>query len=74
MSNVKKFEKKVDHWVEIDLDLCNGSGKCAEICPIGIYEVVDGKVKVDYLEDCIHCRECEDKCPNHAILRHWAWK
>ena len=74
MSNIKKWEKKIDHWIEVDLDLCNGSGECAEICPIGIYEVENGKAKIDYLEDCIKCQECKGVCPNNAIVGHWAWK
>jgi 2-oxoglutarate ferredoxin oxidoreductase subunit delta len=73
MTDVKKFEKTIDHWVEIDMDLCTGNGKCANDCPVGVYEVVDGKVKIDNLEDCIKCGDCQFACPNHAILRHWAW-
>ncbi len=73
MSNVKKWEQE-DLWVEIDLELCNGSGKCAEICPEGVYDVVDGNVKADNIGECAECGSCQGECPNNAILSHSAWE
>ncbi len=73
MANVKKWEGE-DLWVEIDLDLCNGAGKCADVCPSGVYEVADGKVNADNIADCAECGSCQDECPNNAILSHCAWE
>ena len=72
MSDKKKWEAD-DQWVEIDLDLCTGSGPCAESCPAEVYVVENGKVGADAIEDCIQCGACQGVCPNNAILGHWAW-
>jgi len=72
MSKVKKWEE-ADHWVEIDLDLCTGIGNCSDVCPVGVYEVIDKKVKADNIDECIRCGACQGICPNNAILHHWAY-
>jgi NAD-dependent dihydropyrimidine dehydrogenase PreA subunit len=72
MTNVKKWEE-VDHWVEIDIDLCNGKGECVNICPMSVYEIIDDKVEANNIRECIECGACQDVCPSNAILRHWAW-
>ncbi len=72
MPDAKRWEK-ADQWVEIDLDLCNGAGACVDVCPVDVYQVVDGKVKADTIGECVECGACQGECPNNAILRHWAW-
>jgi NAD-dependent dihydropyrimidine dehydrogenase PreA subunit len=73
MSNIKNWNEG-ENYVEIDLDLCNGSGECMSICPVEVYELVDNKVNADNIGECIRCGACEGGCPNKAILKHWAWK
>ena len=72
MSKIKKWEEE-DHWVEIDLDLCKASNECVNICPMGVYEIIDGVVDASNIGECIECGACKDVCPTKAILRHWAW-
>ena len=50
MSNVRKWED-ADCWVEIDLDLCTAAGDCVEVCPVGVYELVDGKVEAEGIDE-----------------------
>jgi ferredoxin len=60
-------------WVDLDLSLCTGAAKCADVCPVGVYRVVDGKVDTDNIDVCVECGACQGVCPTGAILRHWAW-
>ena len=73
MPNIKKWEE-TDHWVEINIDLCIGAGECINICPMSVYEIINGKLVANNIIECIECGACRDVCPNKAILRHWAWE
>ena len=48
-------------------DKCTGVGKCAEVCPMNVFDIVDGKAVVARPNDCIECHACENACPNSAI-------
>jgi len=53
--------------IKIDNDKCDGCGTCKDICPVNVFEIVDGKSKVVNLSECLICRACEVQCPNSAI-------
>ena len=72
MVNIKRWEDD-DKWVEIDLDLCTGSGECVDVCPEECYEVVDGKVNANNIGACIECAACDGVCPNDALLDQNSW-
>jgi len=72
MPNKKKWSSN-GNWVEVDLDLCAGSGECVEVCPAQVYDIIDGKVVADDLTECIQCGACQGVCPYEAILNHFAW-
>ena len=72
MTKIKKWEGN-DHRVEIDLDLCVGAADCIDVCPVGVYSLVDGKVLADNIAECTDCMACQDVCPTNAILNHSAW-
>ena len=72
MPNIKKWEEN-DHWVEIDLDQCVGVGECVNVCPVEVYELVNGKVIAENIAECTDCMACQDVCPTKAILNHSAW-
>ena len=73
MTNKKKWEAE-DHWVEIDLDLCQGAGDCVEVCPTEVYELIESKVNAENIIECIDCMACDGICPYEAILNHSAWE
>ncbi|MFX0207404.1 MAG: ATP-binding protein [Candidatus Hodarchaeota archaeon] len=72
MANTRKFEQD-DLWVLIDLDLCAAAGECVDVCPEGVYDIIDGKVTAENIGLCTECGACEDVCPHAAILEHCGW-
>lgn len=54
----------------VSADLCNGCGKCIEVCPKEVFEVMkDGKVEVVEPFLCIvGCCFCKSACDPKAIL------
>jgi ferredoxin len=53
----------------IDLQLCNGCGKCVEVCPTKALSMKDGEAIVDSPEACGYFGLCESVCPVQAISR-----
>ncbi|MGI5835774.1 MAG: 4Fe-4S binding protein [Chloroflexota bacterium] len=50
----------------IELEKCDGCGKCVPACPAKALEVASGKVRVTHT-NCAYCGECEAACPTEAI-------
>lgn len=63
---VKKYESD-DITIEIDLDKCVGSAECVDVCPVEVFELVDGKATAPNVEECTECCLCVDSCPAGAI-------
>jgi NAD-dependent dihydropyrimidine dehydrogenase PreA subunit len=53
----------------IDLELCDGCGKCVEVCPAKALAIRDGKAFISTPEDCGYFGICESVCPVQAISR-----
>jgi NAD-dependent dihydropyrimidine dehydrogenase PreA subunit len=51
----------------VDNDKCTGCETCANTCPVGLYEIVDGKAVPEREDECLVCRACEAQCPEGAI-------
>jgi ferredoxin len=51
--------------VSVNEDLCEGCGKCMEVCAFKGRKMVNGKAKVDQ-ERCLGCGRCADACPTGA--------
>jgi NAD-dependent dihydropyrimidine dehydrogenase PreA subunit len=56
-------------WVlpDIDLNLCNGCGRCVSYCPTKAVEMKNGKPVITRPADCAYCGMCEEVCPVNAI-------
>ncbi len=57
------------HYVaEVDYDICNGCGVCAQRCQFGALKFEVGKVvaHIDQFK-CYGCGLCESGCPRKAI-------
>ena len=50
----------------IDLQKCDGCGKCTVACPVQALRVGEGKVLLVHA-NCDYCGECEVACPTGAI-------
>jgi NAD-dependent dihydropyrimidine dehydrogenase PreA subunit len=53
--------------IKINLEKCTGCGTCVDVCPVGVYELQDGKSSAVNADECIACRVCETECPENAI-------
>lgn len=59
--------KPVDLLIpEVDADLCNGCGRCAEVCQFHAIVVLGAKTLV-FPELCHGCGSCALECPENAI-------
>lgn len=71
--NLKKLTKRVGDtgdFIKLDEEKCNGCGKCALICSMGLWRVPLGKkakLSPKYKELCLECAACWEICEQEAI-------
>jgi NAD-dependent dihydropyrimidine dehydrogenase PreA subunit len=57
--------------VSFDLELCDGCGKCSDVCPGDvIYMKPAHSFRIPfnrYPDECWHCGSCRQDCPQRAI-------
>ena len=53
--------------IKFDDDRCIGCCNCAEICPVGVWEMENGKAVLVRPDDCIECGACAEGCPEQCI-------
>lgn len=53
--------------VEVDAEKCVGDEECVEVCPVDVYEMVDGKASPVNAEECLGCESCIEVCESDAI-------
>jgi NAD-dependent dihydropyrimidine dehydrogenase PreA subunit len=53
--------------VEVDKDKCVGDELCVEVCPVDVYEMVDGKADPVNMDECLGCESCVEVCEEGAI-------
>ncbi len=46
---------------------CTGCETCVNTCPVGVYEIKNGKSTPSKSSECLVCRACEAQCPEGAI-------
>ncbi|MBW1764430.1 MAG: 4Fe-4S binding protein [Deltaproteobacteria bacterium] len=53
--------------VVVDKAKCEGCEECVEVCPVDVYEMVDGKSEPVNAEECLGCESCIEVCDQEAI-------
>ena len=48
-------------------DKCAGCGRCAEVCPRGVFVMQDKRAAVTDRDRCMECGACALNCPVKAI-------
>jgi len=48
-------------------ELCIGCGRCAEVCPHGVFVIGEGKAAVIDRDACMECGACSRNCPAGAL-------
>jgi len=51
--------------VRVDVEKCNGCGKCVEVCPVEAIRIEEKKAVIN--EQCVDCETCISLCPHLAI-------
>ena len=53
--------------LELDAEKCVGCGRCAEVCPHGVFLIEEKKAAVVDRDACMECGACARNCPVEAI-------
>lgn len=53
--------------VTVDKDKCTGDAECVDVCPVDVYEMVDGKSDPVNADECLGCESCVEVCEAGAI-------
>lgn len=54
--------------IKIDIELCTGCKRCAEVCPVNAIEGADGKPQSINVEKCVMCGQCIQICSAYASV------
>lgn len=53
--------------LKLDQLACIGCGRCPEVCPHKVFELVEKKARFRDLDACMECGACALNCPVKAI-------
>lgn len=53
--------------ITVNHERCTLCQICISLCPMGVFEIREGKLTLVNVDLCIVCRACEAACPVEAI-------
>jgi ferredoxin len=53
--------------LRLDTDACTGCGMCMEVCPHGVMEIDEKRVRIRNRDACMECGACSRNCPVGAV-------
>ena len=53
--------------LSLNLEKCVGCGRCTEVCPRAVFEIVEKRTQLIDRDSCIECGACSVNCPKGAI-------
>ncbi len=63
--SMRYLEKLVT--LELDAEKCTGCGRCTQVCPHAVFELVDGVATLRDRGACMECGACQRNCAFGAI-------
>lgn len=54
--------------LQLDRAACIGCGRCPEVCPHQVFDLVERKALIREKDDCMECGACALNCPVKAIV------
>lgn len=55
------------YMVSVDNSKCEGCEECVNVCPQGVFRMVDAKSDPYQTAECVFCESCLGVCPAEAI-------
>jgi ferredoxin len=53
--------------LNFSIDKCTGCGRCAEVCPHGVFSIQEHKAHIIDFNNCMECGACAQNCAFGAI-------
>lgn len=53
--------------LRLETEKCIGCGRCAEVCPHGVFCVDEKKARIEDKDLCMECGACAKNCPAGAV-------
>jgi len=53
--------------VAVNKDKWTGDAECVDVCPVDVYELVEGRAEPVSEDDCLGCESCVEACDFDAI-------